>query len=568
MTGPTIGSGPDTLTLGVSQDYWNGSAQFTVDVNGNQIGGVQTVDPSVLNNAGGTETFTFDGTFGSGTDNVEVNYINDAWGGSASTDRNLYVTALSVDGNATTSTVPTELNITEGKSFSVNVPAPAPAPVPTPTPTPTPVPAPTPTPTPSPISTGSVPTTLPAASATVLTVGANGEYQTLAAAAQNAVDGDTIYVQGGTYTNDFASISDFTPSSGSQQGITIQAVGGQVNEVATVPPPNEKALLDVYGNVTVNGFSFSGVAIPDSAGGNGAGIRYEGGDLTLNDDYFHDNQDGLLGNADPNGTITVNNSQFSNNGSGSGYTHNIYVGDINNVTVENSTFSGANVGHEFKSRAQNTTLLFDNFQDGASGTASYDVDTPNGGQVTIIGDTVQKSPNAGNPVMITTGEEGAYSNSHLVVAGSTLINNGGGGNVGVRNDGASAVVSGNATYGLSSSQLIQGSGITAAGNTTGDVSAAPALNTTTPFSAGVTSSMSFMSGLENSNPGAATMLQSDFSQASLSASDISSSANAIASAILGTGALPTDVSTVSTALVGYINNMQSQTAQSVAVLHS
>jgi hypothetical protein len=33
------------------------------------------------------------------------------------------------------------------------------------------------------------------------------------------------------------------------------------------------------------------VSVPD---GNGAAVRYEGGNLTLNDDYFHDNQEGLL----------------------------------------------------------------------------------------------------------------------------------------------------------------------------------------------------------------------------------------------------------------------------------
>jgi hypothetical protein len=402
----------------------------------------------------------------------------------------------------------------------------------------------------------------------VLTVGANGEYQTLAAAAQHAVDGDTIYVQAGTYTNDFAAINDFTPASGVAAGITIQAVGGQVNEVATVPPPNEKGLLDEYGNVTVNGFSFSGVAISSNAGGNGAGIRYEGGNLTLNDDYFYNNQDGLLGNADPNGTITINNSQFSDNGSGTGYTHNIYVGDIASVTAENSTFSGANVGHEFKSRAQSTTLLFDNFLDGPSGTASYNVDTPNGGQVTMIGDMVQKSPNAGNPVMITTGEEGAYANSNLIVAGNTLINNGSSGNVGVRNDGTSATVSNNAVYGLSSPQLTEGTGITASGNTLSSASSAPTLNTTTPFTAGTTASLSFLSGLSTSTPAAATSLKADISAVSLSASDISSSANTIAGAILGLGASQAELTTVSTALVGFINNMRTQTAATVAPIHS
>ncbi len=131
ITGPAIGSGPDTLDLTVSQDYWQGSAQFTVDVNGIQIGSVQTVNPSVLNSVGGTETYTMKGYFGSasGSNTIHVNFLNDAWGGTVSTDRNLYVNNISLDGKATSSAMPTELNITEGKSSAVAAPTPAPAPV-------------------------------------------------------------------------------------------------------------------------------------------------------------------------------------------------------------------------------------------------------------------------------------------------------------------------------------------------------------------------------------------------------------------------------------------------------
>ena len=131
LAGPTIGSGSDALAVTVSQDAWQSSAEFTIDVNGVQIGGVQTVDPSILNSAGGTELYMLTGDFSSasGTDTIKVNYLNDAWGGTASTDRNLYVVGLSLDGKATSSAVPTELNITEGKSFTVPAPMPAPTPV-------------------------------------------------------------------------------------------------------------------------------------------------------------------------------------------------------------------------------------------------------------------------------------------------------------------------------------------------------------------------------------------------------------------------------------------------------
>ncbi len=536
LIGPATGSGPDTASITVSQDAWQGSAQFVVDVNGTQIGGVQTVDASVLHNASGTETYSVMGNFSniSGSDKISVSFINDAYGGSPSKDRNLYVDKVSLDGIASP-TPATPLWSNGTANFTVAAPKPPP----------------TPAPAPPPPGVSPWPSTLPIPSATALTVGAQGEYKSLAAAAQHAVSGDTIYVQAGTYTNDFVSLN-----GGSGSGITLQAVGGMVNEVATVAPPNEKALLDVSGNVTVNGFAFSGVAISNYYGGNGAGIRYENGNLTLNSDYIHNNQDGLLGNPAPAGTITINNSAFVDNGSGSGRTHNIYIGDIQQATITNSLSTGANLGHEFKSRAQNTTIINSRLQD-VNGNASYVVDTPNGGQVILIGDTIQKGPNAPNQVMVTTGEEGAYANSHLFVTGNELINNRSSA-IGVRNDGASATLAGNAVYGLTAAQLQQGGGMSVTGNTLSPISAAPALNASQPFTFGSAPSPSILAALNTASPAAGVMMAADLQAASLSPADISSSSQAIASAMLGGAASASDVNSVAGALADYITNMRTQ----------
>jgi beta-glucanase (GH16 family) len=94
--GPTTGSGSDSLVLSMSEDAYQGDAQFTVSVDGQQQGGTFTVTASHA--AGSTETFTFDGNWAPGAHTVTVNFLNDAYGGSSSADRNLYVNAVNYDG--------------------------------------------------------------------------------------------------------------------------------------------------------------------------------------------------------------------------------------------------------------------------------------------------------------------------------------------------------------------------------------------------------------------------------------------------------------------------------------
>ncbi len=94
---PTAGSGPDTLILSVSEDAWQGDARFIVDVDGKAVGGVQTA--TAAHAAGRTQDFAFHGAFGTGAHQVSVDFLNDAWGGSALADRNLYVDGMAYDGS-------------------------------------------------------------------------------------------------------------------------------------------------------------------------------------------------------------------------------------------------------------------------------------------------------------------------------------------------------------------------------------------------------------------------------------------------------------------------------------
>src|SRR5690242_18069901 len=92
----TIGSGPDQLKLAISEDAYQGDAQYNVFVDGQQIGGTQTAHASHA--AGQSDQVTVQGSWGGGSHDVTVQFLNDLWNGTPSTDRNLYVDGASFDG--------------------------------------------------------------------------------------------------------------------------------------------------------------------------------------------------------------------------------------------------------------------------------------------------------------------------------------------------------------------------------------------------------------------------------------------------------------------------------------
>jgi hypothetical protein len=280
-----------------------------------------------------------------------------------------------------------------------------------------------------------------------ITVNPGGDIQ---AAINAAAAGDTVDVEAGTYTNQFLTI---------EQSITLQAVDGEVllRTNGGAQPPDGKAMITEGQpglSVAVNGFDIAGVTVPDS---NGAAIRYEGGTLTLSNDYFHDNQEGLLGAADPNGSISIDHSEFSHNGDGSGSTHNIYVGQIANFSLTNSYIHDAVVGHEVKSRAANNTItgnrIFDN-----TGSASYSIDLPNGGNATISNNQIEQGANTQNPFIIAYGEEGLASGygTSVGISGNTIVNDDPSGRGILDSLGTTIGFTNNSVFGLTGGQLSSG----------------------------------------------------------------------------------------------------------------
>jgi beta-glucanase (GH16 family) len=94
---PPPPTGDGNLSVRVSEDAFNGDAQFIVTVDGVQVGGTLTATASHA--AGQWQDIGLPGTFAAGAHTVALTFLNDAWGGSAATDRNLYVQSVTINGD-------------------------------------------------------------------------------------------------------------------------------------------------------------------------------------------------------------------------------------------------------------------------------------------------------------------------------------------------------------------------------------------------------------------------------------------------------------------------------------
>ena len=106
----------DQLDVMISEDAWQGDAQFTISIDGQTIGGVRTA--TAYHAAGQTQNVPITGKWGFGAHTVNIAFINDAYGGSPETDRNLYIEGISYDGQVVTNN-PTELAGQSTDAFAV-----------------------------------------------------------------------------------------------------------------------------------------------------------------------------------------------------------------------------------------------------------------------------------------------------------------------------------------------------------------------------------------------------------------------------------------------------------------
>ena len=251
--------------------------------------------------------------------------------------------------------------------------------------------------------------------ARTLEVGANKEFKQPSEAIRAAKDGDRVVIDAGEY---------FDCAVVSANKVVIEGAAPNAAAIMTDKACQGKALLVTTGSdITIRNLTLTRARVPDN---NGAGIRAEGVNLTVEKVKFINNQNGILAASNPQSTIIVRDSEFLRNGYCSPCAHGIYVNALTLLRVERSKFADTKQGHHVKSRAARTEVIGCDMRDGDTGTASYHIDISNGGSLVVRDTTMQKGPASENrTTAIMIGAEGVTQPTReITIENNTMINTG------------------------------------------------------------------------------------------------------------------------------------------------
>lgn len=244
-------------------------------------------------------------------------------------------------------------------------------------------------------------------------VGGKGNPRGVAEVAPKLNDGDVVEIAEGFYDGDVAVLS--------TNDLVLCGLGKGPRIDASGKSAEGKGIWVIKGErARVENIHFTGAKVSDR---NGAGIRFEGRDLTVRHCRFTGNENGILTGEKSDSTVTIEHSEFTRNGAGDGYTHNIYIGKIGRLNARFNIFREAVIGHNVKTRAAESVIEYNQIVNDKSGRASMEVDFSNGGVGVLVGNVIQQGTEAENLVLVSYGPEGMpYTRNVLLMASNTFVN--------------------------------------------------------------------------------------------------------------------------------------------------
>jgi hypothetical protein len=213
----------------------------------------------------------------------------------------------------------------------------------------------------------------------------------IAKAMEAANDGDTITVANGAAPEPFA-ITKIVAVRADKVVWDFHgfASGGLADGGKAAIVPKSAACL-------IFGFEISGVGLDDTRAELRAAVRNESdGHVTIENCFFHDNQNGIASGS-YNAVMDVKNTRLIGNGIPvGGQTHNMYINQINELTLTDVESTGPVDGHAIKFRGYRLIVNGGRFDSKVG--RSFDV--PNGGKFTITNAVLEKQPDANDGTVL------------------------------------------------------------------------------------------------------------------------------------------------------------------------
>ncbi len=187
---------------------------------------------------------------------------------------------------------------------------------------------------------------------TIRTVGTGMTYATVQAAVDAANDWDVIQIYGGTYTQSagWANVAK--------------------NHLTFIGMDSPRPVLDANGsclsgkgifNISGHDITVQNLEFANARNGNhdAAGICLQGRNIIVSGCYFHDCDNGLLGDATAAAcNVSIDTSEFNHNGYGDGSSHNLSVGPVDSLQIKFCYVHNSNAGDEIKSKAKVNYVLY------------------------------------------------------------------------------------------------------------------------------------------------------------------------------------------------------------------
>jgi hypothetical protein len=255
---------------------------------------------------------------------------------------------------------------------------------------------------------------IPAPTPQIIQVGPSRWLKLPSQAAAIARAGDIVEIDADSYVGDVAVWT--------ADNLTIRGVAGRARLLAAGQSAENKATWVIKGrNALVENIEF---AEATATNGNGAGIRAEGINLRVENCFFHDNQEGILSALNTTQSmIDIEDSEFARDGGNGGQSHEIYMSNIRLLIVRGSYFHAGRIGHLIKSRAQNNLIIANRITDESGGSASYELEFPNGGMNVVLDNLIEQSPSTQNSTILADAFEGAKNPiQELYVVNNTFVN--------------------------------------------------------------------------------------------------------------------------------------------------